>query len=200
MELSPAQLDVLTELMNIGVGQGAGVLNAMIDSHVELSVPSVRVMSAPDVVKELSGASQETVSAVQLRFSGNFRGSAGLFFPPDSAVKLVDILAGDDTGPSDLDELMIGTLTEVGNMILNGVMGSISNVIDHHLDYTIPTYTDGTIDRVVSSSISAATDMVIVAETEFRAEALEISGRILLFIEVTSFADLVKALDAAMQG
>ncbi len=45
MELTAAQLDALKELINIGIGRAAGMLNDMVNSHVSLQVPQVRILS-----------------------------------------------------------------------------------------------------------------------------------------------------------
>ena len=36
MKLSDKQIDALTEVLNIGMGRGAGVLKTMLQSHVSL--------------------------------------------------------------------------------------------------------------------------------------------------------------------
>ena len=46
MNLTPDQADILRELMNIGVGRAAGMLNEMTDAYVRLQVPSVGIFSA----------------------------------------------------------------------------------------------------------------------------------------------------------
>jgi len=35
------QLDALREVVNIGIGKAASIFNGMLDSHVELEVPSI---------------------------------------------------------------------------------------------------------------------------------------------------------------
>ncbi|NEO26772.1 MAG: chemotaxis protein CheC, partial [Kamptonema sp. SIO4C4] len=87
------QLDALQELVNIGVGQAAGTLNEMVQSHIHLKVPEVSVLSLQEAQSTLeSRLNGEFLSSVQLQFHGNFAGVAQLIFPTDSATKLVTIL------------------------------------------------------------------------------------------------------------
>jgi chemotaxis protein CheC len=43
MKLTARQLDALQELVNIGIGQAAGILNDMIDSPIRLQIPYVQI-------------------------------------------------------------------------------------------------------------------------------------------------------------
>ncbi|MFP5259477.1 MAG: chemotaxis protein CheC, partial [Acidobacteriota bacterium] len=45
MSLSSLQLDILQELINIGVGRAAGMLNQMVNTHIQLQVPVLRVLT-----------------------------------------------------------------------------------------------------------------------------------------------------------
>ena len=49
MNVSAEEIDALRELINIGVGRAAGALNDMVGAHVELRVPSVRLVSTADI-------------------------------------------------------------------------------------------------------------------------------------------------------
>ncbi len=195
MDLTVIQTDALTELINIGVGKAAGVLNAMLNHHVALRVPAVRVMSLVQASQELATLSKKYVSSVRLGFSGRLNGLAALYFPPESAAKLVSVLVGEKPEDLDLDSVKIATLTEVGNILLNGVVGSISNIVGQHLEFSVPVYEEETLQGLVSSSGSGSEDVVIMAETEFSAEDLQINGTIMLLLEVSSFAGLMNFLD-----
>jgi len=47
--LDEIQTDALKELINIGVGNGAEVLNQMFDSHIELNVPDIHILKPSEV-------------------------------------------------------------------------------------------------------------------------------------------------------
>ena len=79
-------------------------------------------------------------AAVHLSFHGPFDGTTSLVFSQDSANKLVDILTGQGADDGDFDEVKRGVLSEVGNIVVNGVMGSISNMLECRLNYSIPSY------------------------------------------------------------
>ena len=196
MNPTPEQIDVLKELINIGVGRAAGMLNDMLQSRVLLQVPYVKIFTPATLQAEIEALGNEKLSTVRLTFKGPFSGIASLVFPPDSAGKLVDILTGEELGETDLDSIRIGTLTEVGNIILNGVMGSIGNVLEKHINYSVPTYLENNIEQLLLAENVNMDTTILLAHTRFSIEQLQIEGDIILLFEVGSFDALLEAIDA----
>lgn len=201
MKLTARQLDALQELVNIGIGQAAGILNDMIDSPIRLQIPYLQILSPTDVQEELEiHLNGEQIASVQLKFTGSFGGIAQLVFPTNSAAMLVTMLTGEEIGSHDLDSVKIGTLSEVGNIVINGVMGAISNVLQQRLNYSIPSYTEGTIATLLTSGGLSTDTVVLLAQTRFIIERLHIEGDIILIFNVNSFDTLLTAINQLAGG
>jgi chemotaxis protein CheC len=201
MKLSARQLDALQELVNIGIGQAAGILNDMIDSPIRLQIPYLQILSPADVQSQLERhLNGDQIAAVQLKFTGSFRGIAQLVFPTNSAAMLVTMLTGEELGTHDLDSVKIGTLSEVGNIVINGVMGAISNVLQQRLNYSIPSYTEGTVASLLTSGGLSPDTVVLLAQTRFIIERLHIEGDIILIFNVNSFDTLLTAINQLAGG
>lgn len=201
MNLTVDQLDTLQELVNIGVGRAASVLNEMIECHIRLQVPFIRVFSPGQMKQELENRlGVSLVSAVRLGFTGSFSGLAQLVFPTDSASKLVALLTNEEVGTPDLDAVKIGTLTEVGNIVINGVMGSMSNLLRQHLNYSLPMYLEDTVEHLLSSKQLEPNTTILLAQARFTIEQLQIAGDIILIFKVGSFDALLTALDKIEEG
>lgn len=199
MKLTTDQLDALKELINIGVGQAAGMLNEMIDYHIQLQIPQIQLLSPLQLqnsLKERLGA--DSLSTVQLCFSGSFSGCAQLVFPTESAANLVSILTGENLESPDLDSLKIGTLSEVGNIVINGVMGSIGNVLDRVLNYAVPCYAEEPVEQLLPIQHSENNAAVLLAQARFHIEELPVQGDIILYFEVGSFEALLEAIEAVV--
>ena len=191
MNLSPLQLDILQELINIGVGRAAGMLNQMVNTHIQLQVPVLRVLTPPQL-EELYASRPNTVfSAVQLSFTGEFAGISALIFPPESASKLVSVVLGREEIPGEDDQLRSSTLQEVGNIVLNGVMGSIANILKEPLRYSPPDFVEDDIATIVGS----VTGMILVARTQFSMRDHLIEGEVLILFSLSSFDSLLAAID-----
>ncbi|HBB31412.1 MAG TPA: chemotaxis protein CheC [Cyanobacteria bacterium UBA8803] len=197
MQLTTDQSDALQELINIGVGQAAGMLNEMIEFRIHLQIPEIELLSPLELQNQLKyRLGVDPLAAVQLGFSGSFAGSAQLIFPTDSAATLVSVLTGETMESPDLNSLKISTLSEVGNIVINGVMGSISNVLNQPLDYEVPTYAEEEIESLLPVEKSQDDATVLLARTRFNIEELQVQGDIVLFFDVGSFKVLLEAISS----
>lgn len=197
--LSDELQDALREIINIGVGKAAGTLNELLGHHVSLEVPQVVIVHPDDLGEQLAKRPDESLAMVVLQFSGQFSGLSSLMFTADSASKLVDLLVGEELPVDELDAIKTGTLTEVGNILLNAVMGSIGNVLGTRLSYTIPAYQEGRLSVVLEPMLqhrSAALEVT----TRFTVQSRQIVGEFLLLFEVGAFDTFVAALETALQG
>jgi chemotaxis protein CheC len=184
MNPTALQLDALSELINIGVGRSADVLNTMLNSHIDLQVPFVKILLSDDFRKELEALGSDSLSAVHLAFKGTFSGTTQLIFPAATASKLVTTVTGEEVMSESLDEIRSGTLCEIGNIVLNGLMGSISNVLKMQLKYSVPTYLEGKIENLTSAIGNMASDTkILLARTHFTIKELKIEGDIIVFFE-----------------
>jgi chemotaxis protein CheC len=196
---SPELKDALREIINIGVGKAAGMLNELLNNHILLEVPRVDIIPFSDIDRELGVMGGTPVSAVRLRFKGPITGISSLVFLPDSASKLVDVLMGEEYLSDDLDAIKIGTLSEVGNIILNAVMAAFGNFLETRLSYSIPAYVEGSMSSVLHLDMERDAP-VLSATTRFTVESYRIEGEIILLFEIGSFDVLKSAVNAAMNS
>lgn len=194
--LTSEQLDAVRELINIGVGRAAAILNQMTQVHVTLHVPVVHVLRHCDLKVYLPELEESTVAGVQIGFRGPFSGTAALVFPPASASNLVATLTGDEALDEDLDALRIGTLTEVGNIVINGVLGTISNMLRQSVKYSVPTFYEGDADHLLAAERVVHDGTVLLARISFDLEQLLVRGNIVFLFEVGSFEAIAQAIDA----
>ena len=195
MRITAEQTDALTELVNIGVGHAASTLNSLIGHKIRLVVPHIEVVSLDDVINNPEVSSSNDISAVSMGFRGSFNGNASLMFPIESASTLVCVLNDEPPESEQLDELRSGTLAEVGNILINGVMGSIGNMLAASLNYSVPSYHESSLADILGHEQNEA---VLLARTNFFIDELRIEGNILLFFEIESFHALINAVDQAL--
>lgn len=192
-----ALIDALREIINIGVGRAAGTLNELLGQHIALEVPQIRIINQQELDGVAPGTNDKTVSMVLLQFSGEFSGFSTLLFTADCASKLVDLLVDDETPNSELDAIKTGTLTEVGNILLNAVMGSIANLLKSHLNYTIPRYQEGSLRVLLDSIWAKDSESALEITTRFTVQTSQITGEFLVLFEVGSFNTFIAGLQAA---
>lgn len=195
MLMTDQQLDLLTEMINIGIGRGASVLNSVLGSHIQLNVPMVKILTPKELEKEMNLNDSENLSAVNMPFNGPMTGNAELIFPSESASKLVQVFTDDEDESQDLDTLRAGALCEIGNVVLNAIMGSISNILEFHFNYTVPSYLEGTLDQLFPRIEFKGDKVILLIRTRFTVRELEVQGDIILFLKMGSFEKLFKAME-----
>jgi chemotaxis protein CheC len=187
-------IDAIRELINIGVGRAAGLLSDMTERSIVLRVPSIRVIRYADLQEVAALYPREALSTITLGFQGPLSGLSALVFPPKSAVSLVMLLTGEKAQTAELDAIRVETLKEVGNIIINAVMGSIANVLEHHLEYSLPTYREVTLSGLAISQKNRPEEWIVLANTHFHIEETDIEGNILLVLEVGSMDSLLAGI------
>ncbi len=192
MEMTPEGLDALKEAINIGVGYAASSLNQLFDTHISLDVPAIE-LTTPELLVRQGFMAGKDISCVTLSFGGRLDGSASLIFPPQDAAKLVTLLMDDNTDTDDLDALRSGTLEEIGNIVINGIMGTISNLLGSKLDFELPTYLEGSPKELYTAGILHQNQAVLLVKARFRLEKLQTVGTIILLFELSSLDALLTA-------
>jgi len=195
MNLTLNQIDALTGLINTGVGRSAGMLSEMVNIRVYLQVPPIKVFSPLEAKRELERLGRNRLATVQLVFKGPFSGSASLVFRHETASKLVSILTGEGLGSYDPDSIRAGTFSEVGSIVINGVMDSIGNVLKERIRYSFPKHTENTIEDLLTPSGFDPNATVLLTRTYLRIERLLVEGDIILIFNVGSFEALLEVVD-----
>lgn len=196
MYLDELELDALKEAINVGVGFAAGSLNELLGMPISLQVPEVDVMPLDEALVRVSAFAWNRVASVQLAFSGALSGNVALVFPYDSAVELVSLLTDDEASSTEVDGIRAATLEEVGNIIVNGVVGSISNLLEGQISFSIPYYSEqGGLPARLPGVKHAAGAHVVLARARFFVAEHEIEGEIFLFLDLLALESLTAALD-----
>ena len=181
-------VEALTKLVNSGVVSGVEVLNAMLSAEIRPEVPTIRVVEPYELEIETVLDDNPPLAIVEMGFNGSLQGNSGLVFQTEKAWKFVEKLAGDDAGSGEFDFVSTGVLTEIGNIVLNRVMGAISNALALNLDYIVPNFFQGSLDRLWNQAPDKAG---LVASTRFKVDDFAAEGDIVVFFEKSSFSRLM---------
>jgi chemotaxis protein CheC len=199
METSPIILDGVQELITMGGGRAAGMLNQLTGAHVTLSVPDVHIQETTSncVIPDLSN---ENSSQISLHYSGLLTGSTVLVIPHSSALNLVTILTGEEQTMAEMDALRIETLLEVGNIIISALMSSLSTHMDTRLSFDFPTHHEGTTDSLILDALLCQCDITIDAAITFEVQKKRIEGKLIILLTDDSFHNLKTRMFTLMQG
>lgn len=200
MMLSEEQRDFICELFNIGAGHAAATLNDFVRRRVRLQVPEVRLCrSGTEALSWMQQTMEEPrLVVVQMPFSGDMDGSAALAFTPRSAHLLASMLGDGDAGDeadARLDTIGESVLIEVGNVLMNGVMGTLANILGMEVRYQVPRFLHGGPEGLIDDGDTA----FLVARARLSLSRTEMEGLIVVMFALHSHADFLRAVDARLE-
>ncbi|MCB2009504.1 MAG: hypothetical protein KDF64_02655 [Geminicoccaceae bacterium] len=178
MSWSPSHVDGLTEILNIGIGKAAAVLYEMVGQEILFSVPAVEFVNSGDLERMLEVELSDKAVGIRQSFSGDFNGTAILFFLEKSSVQLVNILLGDELSGEQAQELEAEAMSELGNILLNGCLGAVANTFGRSLEIHLPEFVKGDPNRMLPSDEEPDTSIVV--RVRLSSEPSGIGGLIVL--------------------
>ena len=186
--LSELEKDALAELSNMAMARAANSLRQMIKHQVELSVPSVEIVSKQAATQLISKPTNATLVAIRQDFTGAFSGRALLIFPESSSLELVRVVVGTQLPLEDIVNLEDEALAETGNIILNSWVATIANLLKSGLKMSLPTVVRGDSRQMFKSEESQS--LVLFLHIKFEISTKEIRGYVALLMDIPSVEEL----------
>lgn len=190
LTLDDLERDALTELVNIGVSRAAASLRKMVNREVILSVPSVEIVTRKSAASLIGQRESENLIAVQQQFEGLFSGRALLIFPKSNGLSLVRAIVGDEMEEADLVAMEEEALAETGNVILNGCLGSMANMLQHTLKMSLPAVRRGDSTFLFESLYAGEESFVLFLYINFSVRERDIRGYIAMIMDLPSLENL----------
>ena len=186
--LSELEQDALAELSNVAMARAANSLRQMINHQVELSVPSVEIVSKEAATQLISKPTNATLVAIRQDFTGAFSGRALLIFPESSSLELVRVVVGSQLPLEDIVNLEDEALAETGNIILNSWVATIANLLKSGLKMSLPTVVRGDSRQMFKSE--EIQSLVLFLHIKFEVSTKEIRGYVALLMDIPSVEEL----------
>lgn len=160
----------------------------------------MKAVSDKEIATEIECFSKGQMVSVELGFKGKFSGTAAIVFKTRSASKFVDILTGTEASGPDLDSIKIGALSEVSNIVINSIMGSISSILGEHIEYSLPFVRKDAIAGLMSPLIADPDGVMLLAQTRFLAKEFALEGDFILIFSKDSLEALLNIIDGVRAG
>jgi chemotaxis protein CheC len=190
-QLTEVEQDALAELANMGVSRALSNLRQMVGQEVLLSVPSVSIISRQAASKLVETRGAKKLVGVQQSFEGPFEGKALLIFPETQSLELVRSIVGDQHSLEDIIDLEHEALAETGNIILNGCLATIANVLKRTMRVSLPSVVRGDGDALFEVDEDGAGEkFVLFLYIDFNIKNRDIRGFIALLMDLPSIAAL----------
>lgn len=199
LNLNELQLDALAETFNLSLGEAAATFSLLVAEEIELSVPMVELVSRQDMVvrlQEMGHVGEEgRLCGITQRFEAehSFHADTMLIFPEGGGLEIVRRMLGDEQAADAITELEQDALAEVGNIIINGCMSSISNLFKKEVSGTLPVVILSNARTLLLEHCLA--DQVLVARIGMHLAARNVSGYVLFMMDIASIRDFVSEIE-----
>ena len=192
--LDDLERDALTELVNLGVSRAAASLATMVGNEVLLAVPSVEIVSYERAAHLMGERDPGKLVAVHQSFNGDISGGALLIFPETNSLELVRAITGGELPLEDILALEQEALAETGNIVLNGCLATIANMLQRTLKVSLPEIVYGSAAEIFNNSmlsgLSGEDGAVLFLYINFSVRHRAIQGYIAMLMDLPSLVAL----------
>ncbi|MGG0844163.1 chemotaxis protein CheC [Peribacillus simplex] len=201
-KINPLQLDILKEIGNIGAGNAATALSAILNRKIDMNVPNVQIVSF-DEMMVMAGGADHVVASVFLRIEGDASGSMFFVLSLPVAEYLIRQLTGVETFLIDstpYNELALSCLQELGNILSGSYLSSLSDFTRLNFYPSVPSLSIDMVGASISYGLlglSQVSDAAIVIDTVFEKDQLfaeSIKGHFFLLPDPDFFDIIFSAL------
>ena len=198
MKNKELEYDILKELFNISVGKAASMLSEIINKKIILDVPDIKILSLNDKGEKLLDLLPTdldgTLMVSSISFKRQLTGKANLIFPAKKMRTFINLCLNQEDANKcwdmDFTDIDFDVIKEIGNIILNSIIGEIGNSLSINLDYTLPEVkVFGRIDFEKDVLDSGYMHIFILYIT-FKIDCVKIDGAVVIDLTLNSLNEL----------
>lgn len=207
--LSAEQLDFLTEMMNVGAGNAVTALTQMLQCSVDLTIPRVHVLPAPQALPILGDPSLPVV-CIRMGMVGDISGDLFFIVAEKHMKALIQVAEKAMPGTSQswpaagktqkLDALKLSAITEMGNIVAGVYLTAVHDFCKLNIYHTVPTTAIDMIQALLDETLVALSrqmQTLVLIENEFIIEEKRITTFFMLVPSMESVNILVNSIGQA---
>lgn len=198
--LTELQLDALAETFNMSLGEAAAIFSQIVSEEIKLSVPAVELLSQHELAERMTAThankhGHERLCSITQHFTTkeSFSTDTMLVFSESGSLEIIRRMLGSASSHAEtITELEQDALAEIGNIIINGCMSTISNLFKKPAIGTLPSVSTSTPDMLFSHRSS---DHVLLVRIGMHLASQNIDGYVLFLMDVDSVRHFVNEVE-----
>lgn len=196
-ELSPVAIDCLREIGNIGSGNAASALSAMLSKPVTMHVPNVCVLDYQAAIDQVGGP-EKVITGILVTFKGDIKGMI-MFLLEDAFAKIVvnTFMGKDNVDVLRLDETDFSAVKEMGNIMGGSYLNALAALAGFTVSMDVPSMTIDMMGAIMNAPMiefSEVGDEVLFIDDGFIIDGVSINSSIILIPEMESLDIIMKKL------
>ncbi|MCP1715150.1 chemotaxis protein CheC [Methanocalculus alkaliphilus] len=200
--LTPAQLDALSELGNIGASHAATSLSQMLMGEIEMTVPSVEIVDLADIYKHVT----DEVSALAIfEMQGEIEKAGYVIFlmPLHSAIRMTNTMLGMADEDREINEMDESALNEIGNIMVSAFLDATAELLGVVMLPSPPVLViDMGHAAIQQLLVEVACDVneVVFFHTKLVCDQYAINGDLLMLPEIHTLSQILEMMDKLLNA
>jgi len=199
--LDAMHIDVLREIGNIGSGNAASSLSAMLNTRVDMNVPTVKILDIEELAETIGGPEKQVVG-ILFTLHEDFEGMMMFITEKQFAHLVLNVLMGKNFDKfEDLGEMDISAIKEVGNIMVGSYIGAIAQMTNMKIALSPPSIAidmAGALLNVPAVEIEKYGDKALFIQDGFINETNQVTSYLLLIPEVGYLKKIFQILGLEM--
>ena len=196
-DLSPIAIDCLQEMGNIGSGNAASSLSAMLGKAVTMHVPKISVLDYQAAIDEMGGP-EKLITAILVLFKGDIKGM--MIFLLENAfdeIVIKTFMGKEHVDVTQLDEADASAVKEMGNIMAGAYLSALAAMAEFTIEMDPPSMKIDMMGAIMNApmvKLNEVGDKVLFIDEGFKIDDIEINANIILVPETESLDILMKKL------
>lgn len=196
-ELDDMHLDVLREIGNIGSGNAATSLSSMLNTSVDIEVPSISLINYEHVSQYLGGKDREVIG-LALGLEEDIDGVMLHVVQPKFASRIVNAFYPKEINTlTDISDMDLSAIKETSNITTAAYVNSMAALTNMYINITPPVEYMNTVENVLkqaSDRFDAIGHQVIYIDENLYIADAEIKSSMILILQIDSLKKLFDKL------
>ena len=188
-ELDAMHLDVLREIGNIGSGNAATSLSSMLNTTVEIEVPTISLINYENVSQYLGGKDNEVIG-LALGLEADIEGVMLHVVQPRFASRIVNTFYPKEIETlEDINEMDLSAVKETSNITTAAYVNSMASMTNTFINITPPIEYLDTVENVLkhaSNRFDAIGNQVIYIDENLYIGDTQIKSSMILILQIDS--------------
>ncbi len=194
---SDIQIDVLKEIGNIGSGNACTALAMLLNTFIDMSVPSVRLLNIESVTEFLGGHDSE-VLGIKIGVKEDLTGMMMHIVKKPFAEKIINTFYPKELNSlKELGDMDLSVLSEMGNITSGAYANALASLSGMKVDIMTPQYhisTVGDILKIPFEECAEVNDKILVIDEQFIMGDEKMTSHMLLILDTPSLKKLFERL------
>ena len=196
-KFSAMQIDVLKEIGNIGSGNACTALAMLLNTFVDMTVPSIRFLDF-ESVKEFLGGGESEVLGIRIGVKEDLTGMMFHIVKKQFAQRIINTFYPKELDTlNDLNDMDLSVLSEMGNITSGAYANALASLSNMKVDIMTPEYHVNTIEEILQIPLkeyAEVGDKILVVDEQFIMGDEKLTSHMLLILDGASLHKLFERL------